>query len=390
MKYITAAVIFIVLIFSQTQAQEFVPIDAIVIIDVSWSMADADPNRLANYATNMFINKLNPEADRIGLVAYAGSVTFYHELTVLTEENISYLHSRVNGLAYASWTDHAPGIFKAIQLLEDLHTPDRQPIIIFLTDGNLSLNPRGTRTHEEGEHDLYLATELAKQLGFPIFSIGLNHDGTLDRSLVQNIANETGGLAFETYTAEDLPEIMAAIFAEMMVLHLPVYYVEEPEPIPIVEEFLPEPATEYTEDYYPEEEPERNPWMLVISAVLFAIGVTFIIVGKKKRIFTGKLVIESDSLPPIYRNLIEYGNSTTLAALLKKELPAEFEGIAIFPCPKAPSHMPQLVLRCKNPNLKFKKNFLDEEAPVSLSNGTLIVITNTKTETVLRIKYIVA
>jgi len=400
-KYVIATVVLFTLIFLhgflhgasfakiQTKAQELLPIDAVVIIDVSWSMADADPNRIANYATNVFIDKLNPETDRVGVVAYAGNVTFYHELTTLTEENVLYINNRVNNLPYASWTDHSHAIFKAIELFEE--TEGRQSIIIFLTDGNLSLNPVGTRTHEEGKRDLNLSIELAQQLGLPVYSIGLNHDGTLDRDFVRSIAETTGGLAFETNSAEDLPEIMASIFAEMIVAQTTSSYLNEDYTAEIADtETIPSP--------YPHSQPfiqkaeassERNPWLLIISAALFVISLALIFTGKKKRVFTGKLIIESDTLPPIHKNLVEYGRHTTLATLLKNELPHGFDGIFFSPCPKGPSHLPHLVVKCKNPSIQFKKNFFYENAPIRMNSGTLLVIEHIETKASLRLKYVV-
>lgn len=384
------------LLFTPANAQdrELVPIDAVLIIDVSWSMAEADPNRIANEATNMFIDMLDAESDRVGIVAYAGTVTMYRELMFLTGENTAYLHSLIDGLRYASWTDHPLGLLEAIRILSNAHTPDRQPIIIFLTDGNLSLNPNGRRTVPEAEADKALAIELAQYYGFPIYSIGLNYDGTLDRRYIEVVADATGGLAFETYNAEDLPDIMAAIFAEMISIPPPNTGVSLgilPEVLPA--EVLPEIETVIEKDKYIQEPAGINRLLFFLLAIAIPILILVLsIFLKPKRVFTGKLAIEMDGKMPIYKNLVEYGNRAALQKLLPSSIGvAAFAGITLAPSPTAPSHLPQLLLKCKNPHLKFKKNFLEQESSkeISINSGTEVTITNEKEQITLRIKYLV-
>jgi len=388
-KIICIFFICFVILSTPTNAQEteLLPIDAVLIIDVSWSMAEADPDRIANYATSMFIDMLNAERDRVGLVAYAGTVTMYRELVSLTEENTAYLHELIAGLRYASWTDHPLGLLEAIRILAEAHTYGRQPLIIFLTDGNLSLNPNGSRTVPEAEADKALAIELAQHHGFPIYSIGLNYDGTLDRRYIEVVADATGGLAFETYNAEDLPDIMTAIFAEMISISQP-----QPETSNLLETF-PEIEAEpiYKSKYIIQPQQTTNRLLFFLLAI--AIPLTILALSfwlKPKRVFTGKLAIEMDGKMPIYKNLVEYGGRTTLQKLLPAGVTA-FSGVTIIPSPTAPSHLPQLLLKCKNSQLKFKKNFLEQEASkeISISSGTEVVISNEKEQVNVRIKYVV-
>jgi Mg-chelatase subunit ChlD len=57
-----------------TYAEELLPIDAVLVLDVSRSMATADPDRISRDAMHLFIEKLSEERDRVGIVAYAGNV----------------------------------------------------------------------------------------------------------------------------------------------------------------------------------------------------------------------------------------------------------------------------------------------------------------------------
>jgi len=372
-----------------TTADGLLPIDAVLVLDVSRSMITADPNRIANEAMNMFIEKLELGRDQVGLVVYAGLVTYSREMVLLCEESLACLQDTIYKLEYASWTDHSLGLLEAIQIMYDGHTENRQPIIIFLTDGNLNVNPYGARTTAQSEYDKAVAINLAQQNNFPIYSIGLNVDGRLDKRYIEIIANETGGLAFETAHAEDLAYILDTIFSIMVTIP-PM--VEEPPYMPY--EMLPIlPVTvdvTYEELSYIQQELAEEPiehtihnhlWPLTITLAVILALLAFIIFRKPKRVFTGRLVIKVvDNLTrqadlPIHRNLIEYGSKTTLQRLLGREINPMFNNVTLVPSPHAPSHLPQLMIKCRR-KIKFTKDFMEQDAfaGLTLNAGTEVNI----------------
>jgi len=363
------------------QTAHLKPIDAVLVLDVSLSMITADPNRIANEAMNMFIDMLETGRDRVGVVAYAGHITYSRELTLLTEENTAYIQNSINSLAYASWTDHPLGLLEAIRIMYEGRTQDtesRQPIIIFLTDGNFNINPYGGRSVSQADYDKAHAIALAQQYGFPIYSIGLNFDGALDRRYFGIVAEATSGRSFETAHAEDLPEIINDIFHLM--LHAPV-----PEPLPYTTEPYTTEETPYILQEIPTEYEENQPvrplWQIAIAVFVAISAIIFAITRGPRRVFTGRLSIEIIDMksrisdPVIHRNLIEYGHRVTLQTLVRKEIPPALGNVVITPSPTAPSHLPQLLVKCKNPHVQLTKNFMVQDAHkgVEVNAGTEIV-----------------
>lgn len=379
------------------------PIDAVLVLDVSNSMRTADPNRISRDAMNLFIKSLTEGQDRVGIVSYAGQVEESLAMTTINEEtDIEFLSDFINGLNYAAWTDHGLGLLEAIRLMHDGHEEQqgRQPVIIFLTDGNLAINPSQARTIQEAEDDILLALYLANKSSIPIYTIGLNFDGSLDRNAINRIAEETGGISFETKIADDLTEIMGAIFAVMqtepqITVQIPAAQpTPTPTPTPTPAVYIPtETLTEPLTHYPSVDEPTRLWLFLSVLGIVTALLVWSKIKGPK-RVFTGHMVLEviSDfqSEPPLYRNLIEYGKHTTLNKLIGRCLSPALDAVAIVPSPTAPSHLPQLFIKCKHPLIKFTKDFMEQNATagLSLNPGTEMIVLLENENKQIRLRYV--
>ena len=381
----------------QYNTREVLPIDAVLVLDVSRSMITADPDRIANSAMNKFIDQLEPSRDRVGIVAYAGHITYSSGLVFLCEENRTGLQNTISALEYASWTDHPLGLLEAINiLLETTESEYRQPIIIFLTDGNLNVNPHGTRTTADAEYDKALAISLAKINEIPIFAIGLNFDGQLDRRYTETVANETGGIAFETAYAQDLTYILETIFSLMQYIQLP----NEPIPDEIIEVAAQEETTYIMEDGYTyeveEERTNRTP-LVAGAAALMLLTLLLMKTRKPKRVFTGRLTIQIVAAERASEtknfNLIEYGRQIKLKKLLDTflcKIPDAFESVSLAPSPHAPSHLPQLVLSApSNKGVQAAINFLpcEELRSISISPGTDVRLSLPSNETEIHIRY---
>jgi len=345
------------------------PVDAVLVIDISNSMRTADPNRISQDAMNLFIDMLAEERDRVGIVAYAGRVEASVPMTAIYDQR-EFLRDFIDGLYYASWTDHGLGLLEAIDIMHQSHEYGRQSVIIFLTDGNLNVSPWGARTMHEAEHDITTALSLAQQHGFPIHTIGLNFDGELDSAAVDRIANATGGLSFETTDAEELPGIVSTIFSLMRFVPAIEYPSSAPSPEYIQETIYipPEPTTT-----------PANRRGILLMTVGIAAGFTALalaLTGRQKRVFTGRLVLETGrrGQPPIYRNLIEYGRHTTLNILLGGNGCPAFDAVVIAPSPHAPSHLPQLLVKCRHKKITFVKDFIVQNSPIYLSPGTEMTV----------------
>ncbi|MCL2577542.1 MAG: VWA domain-containing protein [Defluviitaleaceae bacterium] len=399
-------IIFFMIIFFQftyftTFAEELLPIDAVLVLDVSRSMATADPDRISRDAMHLFIEKLSENRDRVGIVVYAGNVErslALQEIQMPKDREI--LKNFIDGLEYASWTDHGIGLLEAVRMLEQCFFDEdasRQGIIVFLTDGNMNVNPWGERTNETAQEDVHEAIYTARELNIPIHVIGLNFDGNLAWQPIELIAEATNGLAFETANAEDIPEIINAFFHVMIAA--PQTRIEEPEPPEEVtvlqeatEEYLPETSvyieeeTEHTEAIYENTNHTKNFLATAVSFVLAVAIAAFLFTKstKLKRVFTGKIILETQGVPRTL-NLIEYGNRVSLGTLL--ENPA-LNSVILTPSPTAPSHLPQLKIKCKNHSVKFIKDFIEQEISkgISLTTGAEVLISADDVQ--VRLKYI--
>ncbi|MCL1843345.1 MAG: VWA domain-containing protein [Defluviitaleaceae bacterium] len=400
----TGLVIFVVITgFARSvYSAELLPIDAVLVLDVSRSMRTADPYRISRDAMNLFVDKLTEGRDRVGIVAYAGNVEASLGLVDVHKEN--NLHEFIAGLEYASWTDHGVGLLEAVRILsEDFQGDSRQGVIVFLTDGNMNVNPWGTRTNEMAQEDVYAAISQAREKNVPIHTIGLNFDGNLAVDYINNIADATLGLSFETADAENLPEIINAFFHAMTlapqvrieeeifneeILEEEIF--EEPYEVPAILEEPEEIHAAPPEILQPPEEfnevSSENSVIvaIIIGALSVAIGILLLAkLFAPKRVFTGKLVLEvvdaetRISNPPLFRNLIEHGRRVTLARLLgNTEKNSALNSVIFTPCPAAPSHLPQLLIKCKNPGLKFAKDFVvqDVSRGLSINIGTEMTV----------------
>lgn len=193
-------------------------IDAVLAVDVSNSMNTSDVNNISFEAMKMFIDMSSKDGDRIGALAYTDTVI--REKALLPMRNASdkqELKSFISQLARGPYTDIAVGVKEAVSILESAGlAKDRSPLIVLLTDGNNSLNK--DRSQADSDNMLAEALKKAKDNGIPIYTIGLNADGQLNKENLKRISDETKGKSFVTSSAKDLPGILSEIYADHLKL----------------------------------------------------------------------------------------------------------------------------------------------------------------------------
>ena len=206
--------------FAEEQNSDYNPqnIDVVYAIDGSGSMLHSDPEKLALTAGKLFTDLCgtSDRDTRAGLVFYSQKIEESLDLQSLQTSGVKdSLQSTLMGLSYDSKndTDIALGLTKAVQILKDGDAFDgtRNPMILLLSDGKTDL-PNGPRTVEESQKELTSTLEEAKQLGLPIYTVGLNYNGSVDVSTMQGIANATGAKYYETKSATDLNAIVRDIY----------------------------------------------------------------------------------------------------------------------------------------------------------------------------------
>ncbi|MDF2958438.1 MAG: von Willebrand factor [Paenibacillus sp.] len=193
-------------------------IDAVLSVDVSSSMNESDVNKVSYEAMKMFIDMASVQGDKIGVVAYTDQILREKALLKIGgTQDKQNLKTFIDQLTRGPYTDVAVGVSEAVKVLESGGgEAGHVPLIVLLTDGNNSLS--AGKSQEQSEQVLNQALKRAKEKGIPIYTIGLNADGTLNKDVLERISQETNGKLFITSSADDLPGILSEIYASHLKL----------------------------------------------------------------------------------------------------------------------------------------------------------------------------
>jgi Ca-activated chloride channel homolog len=197
-------------------AEELSPLrmEGLLVVDVSKSMLESDPNKISNEAMKMFVDMLSLQGDKLGVIAFAQGVMREKGLVkIQSYQEKNDLKEFIDSLEKYPFTDMSTGVKEAVKVLDSNHQQGYSPLIVLLADGNNDLGKNSNKTTKQADEDLskYVADAQAK--GYPIYTIGLNADGKLNKDILKNIAETTNGKFFETKSADSLPDILSEIFA---------------------------------------------------------------------------------------------------------------------------------------------------------------------------------
>jgi Mg-chelatase subunit ChlD len=190
-------------------------IDAVLVADVSNSMNTSDRDKISNEAMKMFIDMLPVQGDKVGIVAYTDQVEREKALLeIQSDADKRSLKDFIDQLGRGPYTDISVGVAEAVNVLNHGADKSHSPMIVLLADGNNDFNKTKGRTQAQSDADLAKAVKEAKDQGIPVYTIGLNADGKLNKDALADLAQQTGGKSFITDTPDDLPQILSEIFAD--------------------------------------------------------------------------------------------------------------------------------------------------------------------------------
>ncbi|MFB8376617.1 vWA domain-containing protein [Paenibacillus taichungensis] len=190
-------------------------IDAVLVADVSNSMNTSDRDKISNEAMKMFIDMLPVQGDKVGIVAYTDQVEREKALLeIQSDADKSSLKDFIDQLGRGPYTDISVGVAEAVNVLNHGADKSHSPMIVLLADGNNDFNKTKGRTQSQSDADLAKAVKEAQDQGIPVYTIGLNADGKLNKDALADLAQQTGGKSFITDTPDDLPQILSEIFAD--------------------------------------------------------------------------------------------------------------------------------------------------------------------------------
>ncbi|WP_172253404.1 vWA domain-containing protein [Saccharibacillus deserti] len=197
------------------------PIDAVLVLDASNSMATSDPQKIGNEAMRLFIDMLPVQGDRVGIVSYTDVVQREKALLEIQgRSDKDELKTFIGQLGRGAYTDTAVGVTEAVNMLRRGAQTGREPMIVLLADGNTQLNTTKSKTLDQSKQELADSVKKAADAGIPVYTIGLNADGKLNQAELEKIASDTNGKSFVTDSADDLPGILSEIFASHQQLNV--------------------------------------------------------------------------------------------------------------------------------------------------------------------------
>ncbi|MFF2093625.1 VWA domain-containing protein [Paenibacillus sp. NPDC058174] len=189
--------------------------DTMFVLDTSFSMTTTDPDNTSAEVIHMLMDMSEAERTRIGYVAYNHSIVAAQPLTDISiKDKRNRLKSDLESLRRRGSTDVGLGLLKGTNMLAEQQREGSRAYVVLLSDGATDIGSNSKRTNRDSDRDVSAAIALAKKKQFPIYTIGLNHDGTVNEKELGRIAAETGGKSYMTSSAEDLPELFNQIYAD--------------------------------------------------------------------------------------------------------------------------------------------------------------------------------
>ncbi|MEH7106785.1 vWA domain-containing protein [Bacillus sp. JJ1764] len=196
-------------------------IEGMLVVDVSNSMKSSDPNNISYEAMKMFIDMASLKGDKIGAISYADEVMREKALvTIRSAEDKQDLKEFIDSLEKYTYTDLSSGMKEAVKVLDSSHEQGYFPLIVLLADGNNELDPKKSKSMKQADEDLTKAVNAARSKGYPVYTIGLNANGKLNKGVLTDMAKSTGGKFFEASSADQLPAILSEIFANHLKLKI--------------------------------------------------------------------------------------------------------------------------------------------------------------------------
>lgn len=182
--------------------------DIVLAIDASGSMNSSgfdnelgDGKRLSRFEITKIIASdfiLKRVSDNLGVVLYgdfafiASPITYEKEIV---NEMLGYLSQGMAG------QNTAIGEAIAMSVRAFKYSIAKTKIVILLTDGE----------HNSGAISPKEATKLAKDANIKIYTIAMGNKGEADETLLQTIAQESGGTFFSATSAKELQSVYSAI-----------------------------------------------------------------------------------------------------------------------------------------------------------------------------------
>ena len=240
--FLTSAIMVLMLTFSAiaengSKASSRLAMDLVMVIDVSNSMGNTRENggndrrgfRLD--AAAMLLGLCDAEYSRACVLPFAGTImtkqkyadTLYsvqlNSVSTVREEMINIVNDYRSGSINAPDTDLGGALMTAVEMLENRDETSNAPVIILLTDGQISFNNRSNNASAviESRNKFYEAINRAVKDGIRIYTVGLRpKNDKLPTEMLEEAAAQTGGVYNEVIDPESIPAVFNSFFANQV------------------------------------------------------------------------------------------------------------------------------------------------------------------------------
>ncbi|MBT3319643.1 MAG: VWA domain-containing protein [Clostridia bacterium] len=185
------------------------PVSFIIVMDDSGSMRGSDPEELALDGAKLFIDLLPAGKANISVILYGRDAVTIVSLTSVDSVSKKEIikSTLVEEISYRqNMTDYGAALDLAVNNL--IEAGSQKAAILLFTDGKLYGGDV-----QEVENQLEGAINYCKGMGWPIYTIGLNFDGSVDRVSLEEISLGTdAGDPLITEEPRELSEFFSEIF----------------------------------------------------------------------------------------------------------------------------------------------------------------------------------
>lgn len=192
-------------------------VNVVFVIDSSRSMGKSDPELIRLEALKLFSDLCDLERTKIGFVLFADDIIYSQEpVEINTEADRKKLKQTISGLDERQGSTN---IGRALNFAANMlakEDDDEGTFMVFLSDGMtvISSDPTGM-AESESQAELENAVKTAQENDFPIYTIGLDGSGQVDREALEFISSSTYALdPFIINNADDLSSILSQIYAQ--------------------------------------------------------------------------------------------------------------------------------------------------------------------------------
>ncbi len=126
-------------------------------------MKTSDPNEVSGEAMKMFIDMLQAQGDKVGIVSYTDKIQREKALlTIQSDADKNDLKQFIDQIDRGAYTDISVGVKEAVKVLKQGAEPGHEPMIVVLADGNNALDPKSGRTQAQSDQELNQSVQEAK------------------------------------------------------------------------------------------------------------------------------------------------------------------------------------------------------------------------------------